>query len=117
MLPESLRQALIAARMAKDLSQARLGELVGLPQTHISGIETGRIVPRYDTLLDLVRVLNYDLVLVPRSLVPVVEALSRENQRKSTGGEDRPLYEVDEEESSEEAEALVSPGRRRELGF
>lgn len=75
-LPGRLRQAPAPARRQKDLSQAPLGKLVGLPQTRFSGIETGRIVPRYDTLLDLVRVLNHDLVLVPRDLVPVVEACS-----------------------------------------
>ena len=69
---------------------------------HISGIETGRVVPRFDTLLDLVRALDYDLLLVPRALVPVVESLVRCRQAPTAGEEeeDRPLYAPDEEDGS-----------------
>lgn len=93
-LPESLRAELGAARRRRSWSQAELGERVGLPQTHISGIETGRVVPRFDTLLDLVRVLGRDLLLVPRALVPAVQALIRNHSDSSPGGEggERPLY-------------------------
>lgn len=80
------------------MSQAQLGKIVGLPQTHISGIETGRIVPRYDTLLDLVRVLDFDLVLVPRNMLPLVDALIRDRGRKTGDREERPLYEPDPED-------------------
>jgi hypothetical protein len=53
---------------------------------HLSGIESGKIVPRCDTLLDLVRVLDHDLLMVPRALVPAVRALMRDrlNQRGTT---------------------------------
>src|SRR6266481_8417641 len=79
-LPEGLRQELREARKSRGWSQAELGRRAGLPQMHISGIESGKIVPRYDTLLDLVRVLDRDLLLVPRSLVPAVLALIRDYQ-------------------------------------
>src|ERR1700736_3920283 len=77
-LPEAMRRELKAARLNRGWSQAELGRRIGLPQMHVSGIETGKIVPRYDTLLDLVRVLDYDLLMVPRSLVPAVQALIRD---------------------------------------
>ena len=93
-LPESMRQTLKAMRLKRQWSQAELGHRIGLPQMHISGIETGKIVPRFDTLLDLVRVLGYDLPLVPRSLVPAVQALIRDQGQE---GEERPLYAFDEE--------------------
>ena len=95
-LPRAIRQALIDARRQRGWSQAELGQRVGLPQMHISGIETGKVVPRFDTLLDLVRVLDYDLLLVPRDLVPVVQSLTRD--RRSDKDEERPLYAPDEEE-------------------
>jgi hypothetical protein len=51
-------------------------------------------VPRFHTLLELVRVLEYDLLLVPRSLVPVVQSLVRDQHagydRNSAEGE-RPV--------------------------
>lgn len=113
-LPGQLRKALASARRQKDLSQAQLGKLVGLPQTHVSGIETGRIVPRYDTLLDLVRVLHHDLVLVPRDLVPVVEALVRERRQSSDDEEEKPLYEPDPDDDEPNTDATPKASRAKE---
>lgn len=102
-LPEALRHALVRARHEREWSQAELGRRVGLPQMHISSIESGRVVPRFDTLLDLVRVLGYDLVLVPREVVPVVHALLREHEpsheprSEAAVRDDQPLYRPDEE--------------------
>jgi len=102
-LPDDVRRALVTARRQRGWSQAELGRRVGLPQVHISGIETGKVAPRCDTLLDLVRVLDFDLLLVPRSLVPAVQALIRDY--RDPGGrqidddeEERPLYASDGEE-------------------
>jgi transcriptional regulator with XRE-family HTH domain len=98
-LPEGMRQLLKAARLNRNLSQAELGQRLGLPQMHISGIETGKIIPRFDTLLDLVRVLDYDLLLTPRSFVPAVQALIRDQGREA---EERPLYANNEEPEEQE---------------
>jgi len=94
-LPDSLRRELKAARLAHGWSQDELGRRSGLPQTHISGIETGKIVPRFDTLLDFVRFLDQDLLLVPRTLVPAVSALIRDHRHhddRHEQEEERPLY-------------------------
>ncbi len=103
-LPEEIRSAIIGGRRQRGWTQAEFGRRVGLPQVHISGIETGKIVPRFDTLLDLVRVLDRDLVMVPRALVPVVQALIRDHQgpQEDEGGE-RPLYAIAENEKDREA--------------
>jgi len=73
---------------------------------HISGIETGKVVPRFDTLLDLVRILDRDLLLIPRELVPAVQGLVRDFRNRSTHGleeeEERPLYSTDEDEENRE---------------
>src|SRR6266852_8432483 len=79
-LPADMRRELKEARRKRGWSQAELGRRAGLPQMHISGIESGKIVPRFDTLLDLVRVLDYDLLMVPRALVPAVQALVRDHR-------------------------------------
>ena len=100
-LPEAMRRELTAVRLKRGWTQAELGQRTGLPQMHVSGIETGKIVPRYDTLLDLVRVLDFDLLMVPRSLVPAVQALIRD-QSHDHGTEERPLYAGDEEPEGQE---------------
>jgi transcriptional regulator with XRE-family HTH domain len=105
-LPDALRRELIEQRHKRGWSQAGLGRRLGLPQTHISGIETGKVVPRFDTLLDLVRVLDRDLLMIPRTLVPTVQALIRDHRRpdrdRDAAQDERPLYAADDEEDEED---------------
>jgi transcriptional regulator with XRE-family HTH domain len=99
-LPEEMRLRLRESRRKRGWSQAELGRRAGLPQMHISGIESGKIVPRFDTLLDLARVLDYDLVMAPRALIPAVQALIRNHGNPDSGHGDegeRSLYAADEE--------------------
>jgi DNA-binding XRE family transcriptional regulator len=97
-IPELLRRELITARRELGWTQAELGKRVGLPQEHISVIETGKVAPRFDTLLEIVRVLGRDLMLVPRPLVPAVRALV-----SGEAGDERPMYGLDPEDESDEA--------------
>src|ERR1700730_18619208 len=86
-LPAEMLRALKEAREKRDWSQRELGSRLGLPQMHISGIESGKIVPRYDTLLEIVRIFDRDLLMCPRALVPVVQSLIRDHLRHDQGGE------------------------------
>ena len=95
-LPEDLRRQIKEARVKRSWGQRELGAEIGLPQPHISAIESGEIVPRFDTVLDIVRVLDLDLLLVPRSLVPAVQSLIR--AQKEPESVEKPLYAVDDEE-------------------
>jgi transcriptional regulator with XRE-family HTH domain len=91
-----MRLALKEVRNKRGWSQRELGSRLGLPQMHISGIESGKIVPRYDTLLELVRMLDHDLIMVPRALVPVVQSLVRDHLKEQSGeGEEHSLYAGD----------------------
>ena len=107
-IPQAVRGELVAVRHKRGWSQAELGQRVGLPQMHISGIETGKIVPRFDTLLDLVRVLDRDLLLVPRALVPAVQALVRQHLNPTSAHEtpegEQPLYAITGDEPPESDE-------------
>jgi transcriptional regulator with XRE-family HTH domain len=100
-LPADLRGALKEARKKRGWSQRDLARRLGISQRHISGIESGKIVPRYDTLLELVRMLDRDLIMVPRALVPVVLSLVRDHLKDQPGeGEERPLYAADGDEDA-----------------
>ena len=101
-LPAAWREVLRQQRRDHSWSQAELGERIGLGQEHVSNIERGKTSPRVDTLLDVVRALDLDLVLVPRTLVPAVQALMREYQHGSAVHEgDQPMYGSGDDESSE----------------
>jgi HTH-type transcriptional regulator / antitoxin HipB len=100
-LPSELRTELKETRLRHGWSQKELGRRLGLPQMHVSGIESGKIVPRFDTLLDYVRILDLDLLLIPRTLVPAVLALVHDEKAgHEIGGGDveRSLYAVNEDE-------------------
>ncbi|MCY4056826.1 MAG: helix-turn-helix transcriptional regulator [Gammaproteobacteria bacterium] len=51
-------QALKEARVARGLSQAELGAMVGLPQSHISRIESGAVDVGISALLEICRSLG-----------------------------------------------------------
>ncbi|MGA3132439.1 MAG: helix-turn-helix transcriptional regulator [Terracidiphilus sp.] len=100
-LPADLRRQIKNARAERGWGQRELAAQVGLQQPHISAIESGEVVPRFDTVLDLVRVLNLDLLLVPRALVPAVQSLIRA-QQEPEGSEERSLYAGRDEEAEGE---------------
>jgi len=95
-LPTSLRLALHQERRRRGWSQTELGKRVGMPQVHISSIETGKIVPRFDTLAEIARALDFELLLIPRRLVPAVESLLHQ----TTDTDERQLYELGEPEEA-----------------
>lgn len=98
-LPEHLRLALKTARLQHGWSQTELGQRLGLPQMHISGIESGKIVPRYNTLLEIARTLGFDLMLVPRQFIPIMQSIIRDTGKET---ENKSLYAVDEDTQNNE---------------
>jgi HTH-type transcriptional regulator/antitoxin HipB len=61
-----LIQSLQNARKNKGLTQRQLAQAVGLPQGHISRIENGKTDVRLSTLIEMVRVLDHELLLIPQ---------------------------------------------------
>ncbi|MDE2487741.1 MAG: helix-turn-helix transcriptional regulator [Alphaproteobacteria bacterium] len=70
------------ARVAKAWSQRDLSERAGIPQAHISRIESGAIDPKVSTLQDLARALDLELMLAPRTALNAVDALVRETAKE-----------------------------------
>jgi transcriptional regulator with XRE-family HTH domain len=74
---EDLVQALRTAREAAGYSQRDLSARIGVPQSHISRIEGGGTDLRLSSLVQLARALDHEVVLVPRRLLPAIEAIVR----------------------------------------
>lgn len=108
-LPQDFRAQIKEARRRRGWGQRELAAHIGLNQPHISAIESGTIVPRFDTLLDLVRVLDHDLLLVPRTLVPAVQSLIRDH-KESARTTERPLYAADDDADNEESKSKEKHG-------
>lgn len=106
-LPENIRNEIKNARLKRGWSQLELGKRIGLSQRHVSVIETGKTAPRYDTLIEILRVLDLDLVLVPRELLPAVQALVRDYRNRLVIGtaSERPLYASDNDQDNDEEKA------------
>jgi transcriptional regulator with XRE-family HTH domain len=68
---------LLKARHRKGLTQKQLSELLGLPQSYISQVEQGRHDVKTSTLTAWARVLDLELMLVPRQQVLAVSYLSQ----------------------------------------
>ena len=101
---EELARQLKAARLRKRLSQRALAEKVGMPQSHISKIENGRIDIRISSLMEFARVLDLEPMLIPRKLVPAVQSMIRgvgHAQRADTSRASEspaPAYRLDEDQ-------------------
>ena len=71
---DEILQTLRGARELSGLSQRDLSARIGVPQSHISKIESGATDLRLSSLVEFARALDYELFLVPRKTLPAVEA-------------------------------------------
>jgi transcriptional regulator with XRE-family HTH domain len=93
-----IAEKLKAARKTKGLSQRTLSQLAGVPQSHISKIESGAVDLRVSSLIELSRVLALELTLVPRKALPAINSIIRSSERTGKNiGMVRPAYSLDGE--------------------
>jgi transcriptional regulator with XRE-family HTH domain len=85
---KQIGKSLQNARTARGLTQAELGTLVGLPQSHISKIERGETDFQWTTLEQVANAVGLSPILVPTALVLVVESLMKGREGK---GEAEPV--------------------------
>ena len=79
-VPEQIQviaRTLAAARASTGLSQVELARQLGVPQSHLSRLETGKVDLRTSSLLELARLLDLEVMLVPRQWVPAVGKLTQ----------------------------------------
>ena len=87
---ETLLKQLKAARLEKGLKQSEFGKKLGLPQSHISKIEGGGTDPRLSTVIDMARIVDRELILVSRRLVPVIKSMIEDSN------DQEPMWKPDE---------------------
>ncbi len=86
----SILKQLKIARQNKRLKQSDLGNKLGLPQSHISKIEREETDPRLSTVVDMARVVDHEILLIPRRLVPAIRAMI------GGGHNQEPMWKPDE---------------------
>lgn len=85
---EDIARTIKAAREAKGLSQRALSEKAGVPQSHISRIESGAVDLRVSSLVELGRVLDLELMLVPRKATSAVQSIVRSSAESAPSVDD-----------------------------
>jgi transcriptional regulator with XRE-family HTH domain len=103
MVTEPIAEALREARRGRGLSQHALSRLTGVPQSHISRIESGAVDLRLSSLIELARTLDLEVVVVPRRSVGAVQSIADAVRRSipTTAPTDaetaRPAYTLDDD--------------------
>ena len=103
---EHIIAALKAARQENGLSQRELSRQAGVPQSHISKIEHGAVDLQLSSLIALARVLDLEIMSVPRKLVPAVQAIVRGSTSAHRLADPaelptvRPAYSLDESDDA-----------------
>lgn len=64
------------ARLASGLTQEQVAELAGISRPRYRDIETGVAAARASTLINIARALGLEMMLIPKAMVPAVQALS-----------------------------------------
>ena len=109
---EHIARTLKSAREARGLSQRALGARAGIPQSHISKIEKGAVDLRVSSLVELARVLDLELELVPREALPAVHAIvgrRGESAPAAAGSSRRALRELTQIQDIAARAARVRP--------
>jgi predicted transcriptional regulator len=81
---ENIVSRLKVARENMGLSQRELSQKAGVPQGHISKIENGTVDLRLSSLIALARVLEQEVTLVPRKIIPAVRSIVRSSEQAGT---------------------------------
>lgn len=87
-------------RKALGISQAELGARIGVPQSHISKIESGNTDIQLSSLVQLARALDFELQLVPKKALPAVQSIIRSTMQGNLFSETQlPLaYSLDDDD-------------------
>lgn len=56
---------------------------MGIPQSHLSRLEAGKVDLRTSSLVELARLLDLEVMLVPRTWVPAVRKLTEGDEAQS----------------------------------
>jgi transcriptional regulator with XRE-family HTH domain len=92
------------ARRQRGLTQQALGKMLKIPQAHVSAMEAGSVDVRASTLTAWARALGFELLVVPREVVPAVQYLQKEMSTPTRDPErpSPPLYQETETDNDDE---------------
>lgn len=91
---ENIAASLKKARENKGLSQRELSARSGVPQSHISKIESNTVDLRLSSLSTLAHALDLELAMIPRKAMPAVKSIARSAGNQKTPNNNDALREL-----------------------
>ena len=92
-----ISEQLKKTRKNRGLSQRGLSAKSGVPQSHISKIESGNVDLRLSSLIAIARVLELELALIPRKYHSAVNAIVGGAGNTTSEKPPPPAYSLDRE--------------------
>jgi predicted transcriptional regulator len=93
-----IAEQLKKTRENMGLSQRELSARSGVPQSHLSKIESGNVDLRLSSLVAIARVLELELALIPRKYLSAVNSIVGSAGSETGGKPPRPAYSLDGED-------------------
>lgn len=93
-----IAQQIKEAREVKGLSQRALSKKVGIPQGHISKIENGAVNLQLSSLIELARVLDLELMLIPKKAQAATVAILKNTALRPLETMNTTKYQLDDED-------------------
>lgn len=88
-LLRELGKLLRESRQRAKLTQDELAMRAGLNRVNYRAIETGSAAPRAGTLVNIARALGMEMMLIPKEMVPAVQAMLHSSD------DDQPAFTAD----------------------
>lgn len=82
------------ARLAAKMTQEHVAHRAGISRPRYQMIESGDAAARVTTLVNIARALQLELMLVPQTMVPGINAMLHQ-----TNQDDRPAFVADSEDN------------------
>ncbi|WP_137043289.1 helix-turn-helix transcriptional regulator [Pseudolabrys sp. FHR47] len=99
-LLRDLGRLLRQARERAGMTQEQVATRAGLSRLRYRTIEAGEAAARATTLINIARALDLELMLIPKPMLPAVQAMLR-----PADDQDRPAFVPDRSDDDEEGEA------------
>lgn len=78
---QQLIEKIKKAREGKNLTQQQLAVSLGIPQGHLSRIENGAVNPRLSSFIEMARMLDLEVMLVPRQKILLVNTIIESSEK------------------------------------
>lgn len=75
---------LTEARKKKGLTQVELASKLGIPQSSVTRVETGKVDVKLSRFVDIAKMLDLEVLLVPKQDVRMVEELLKDVDQSKT---------------------------------